>query len=170
MIDEKQRRLSNVINKIADRRLQGDGKMSDEEYVLDEYDEQMMDNEMKKWSAYQQKKQRQMAETAQAKVFQETMKEVAREHDMSEAELGEVLGACPFPDAEESLKQNLRQHMKNMISRSKSPKARRERDHDGRFVSSKSQASSSSRTSTPRDNVDDVIKNVLKKAGRSFLP
>ena len=56
MVDEKQRRLSAVINKIADRRLRGDGKMSDEQYVLDEYDEQMMDNEMKKWSAYQQKK------------------------------------------------------------------------------------------------------------------
>ena len=141
--------------------------MSDETYQLDPYEEQELDEQVKKIAAYQSKKQRQMADQAQQRIYAEAAKEISQELDVTESELQEIISQAPFDDASKMLKGAIKQHLKNLASVSKSPKKEKLRSADGRF---RSQSSSSSRSAGPKDKTDEIISRILKQGPKGFLP
>ena len=164
--------LTRTLNDLVDQRRplgKGREKMADETYELDPYEEAEIDQQVKRAAAYQAKKGRQAADQAQQRIFAESLKEISEEYNLTEAEMQEVIGQCPFDDASKMLKSAVKQHLKNLASRSKHPKASgRERDKDGRFLAGSGSPAPSRTMASKQDSVDDVLKRLFPK-GDKFL-
>jgi hypothetical protein len=96
------------------------------------------------------------------------LKRKAQQRGVSERDIQEWIAGVDFEEGAQLLEKAIDAHIDNMLSRSKHPQAKRQRDEHGRFVSSGPQPGPGRKPEGRKETVEEVLKRLFPP-GDPFL-